>query len=401
MGRFLLGVTCTMNIQINDNNIIFFLEGRIDSMNSHEVEDEIMKALQDSGGKEPLFDMAGLDYISSAGLRVLMKVRKTVGTEVVLREVKPEVYDILETTGFTELLTVKKKMREISVDGLEVIGTGFYGTVYRIDADTIIKVYESADAIPIIENEKKMAKIAFLNGVPTAISYDIVKVGNSFGSVFELLNAKTFNDLIIENPDNADSIIRQYVDLMKQLHENKVETDEIPYAKDQIEKSLEVMHDYLPEEIYAGLMKLISTLEYDNHLVHCDIQMKNVMMSDGEPMLIDMDTLSLGQPIFDMAGIFVTYYAFEEDDPDNGMMFLGISNEICNQIWEKTVRYYYDTDDEKELNKMRDKIRILGYIRFLNIIIESDLKDSELGKIRIKHAIEHLGELIKQVDSLN
>ena len=103
MGRFLLGVTCTMNIQINDNNIIFFLEGRIDSMNSHEVEDEIMKALQDNGGKEPLFDMAGLDYISSAGLRVLMKVRKTVGTEVVLREVKPEVYDILETTGFTEL----------------------------------------------------------------------------------------------------------------------------------------------------------------------------------------------------------------------------------------------------------------------------------------------------------
>lgn len=142
-----------MNIQINDNTLTFFLKGRIDSMNSHEVEDEVMKTLQENSGKKPLFDMAELDYISSAGLRVLMKVRKTVGEDVILREVKPEVYEILETTGFTELLTVKKKMREISVDGLEVIGTGFYGTVYRIDADTIIKVYDSAEAIQIIENK--------------------------------------------------------------------------------------------------------------------------------------------------------------------------------------------------------------------------------------------------------
>ena len=390
-----------MNIQINDNTLTFFLKGRIDSMNSHEVEEEVMKTLQENSGKKPLFDMAELDYISSAGLRVLMKVRKTVGEDVILLEVKPEVYEILETTGFTELLTVKKKMREISVDGLEVIGTGFYGTVYRIDADTIIKVYDSAEAIPIIENEKKMARLAFLSGVPTAISYDIVKVGDSYGSVFELLNAKTFNDLIIENPDNSDSIIREYVKLLKQLHETEVKSDEVPYAKNQFSGFLDVMKEYLPQDIYTRLKEMLNRLEYDNHLVHGDIQMKNVMLSDDEPMLIDMDTLSLGQPIFDFAGIFVTYQAFGEDDKDNSMAFLGISNEMCDEIWNKTIRYYYDSIGDNELNLIKDKIRIVGCIRFLNILIESSLKESELGQLRIKRTIEHLEELLERVNDLN
>ena len=390
-----------MNIQINDNTLTFFLKGRIDSMNSHEVEEEVMKTLQENSGKKPVFDMAELDYISSAGLRVLMKVRKTVGEDVILREVKPEVYEILETTGFTELLTVKKKMREISVDGLEVIGTGFYGTVYRIDSDTIIKVYDSAEAIPIIENEKKMARLAFLSGVPTAISYDIVKVGDSYGSVFELLNAKTFNDLIIENPDNSDSIIREYVKLLKQLHETEVKSDEVPYAKNQFSGFLDVMKEYLPQDIYTRLKEMLNRLEYDNHLVHGDIQMKNVMLSDDEPMLIDMDTLSLGQPIFDFAGIYVTYQAFGEDDKDNSMAFLGISNEMCDEIWNKTIRYYYDSIGDNELNLIKDKIRIVGCIRFLNILIESSLKESELGQLRIKRTIEHLEELLERVNDLN
>ena len=52
----------------------------------------------------------------------------------------------------------------------------------------------------MIENEKKLAKLAFVAGIPTAISFDIVKIGNTFGSVFELLKAKTFNDLIKEKP---------------------------------------------------------------------------------------------------------------------------------------------------------------------------------------------------------
>ena len=97
---------------------------------------------------------------------------------------------------------MKRALREVSVEGCEVIGKGFYGTVYRIDEETIVKVYESPDSLPMIQNEQRLAKLAFVKGVPTAISYDTVKVGNSYGSVFELLRAISFNDLLKKEPDN-------------------------------------------------------------------------------------------------------------------------------------------------------------------------------------------------------
>ncbi len=389
-----------MFTEVKDDRLIIHLQGRIDSTNAQETERLIMDAIGENEGKIPSFDMSELDYISSAGLRVLMKVRKMGSADIAITEVSPEIYEILDTTGFVELFKVKKRMRRINVDGLEVIGKGFYGTVYRLDPDTIVKVYDSPDAISMIENEKKMAKMAFLKGVPTAISYDIVRVGNSYGSVFELLNAKTFNDLLIEDPGKIDDIVGQYVELIKQVHDTQAEPGVLPSARDVFLTTVEGLREYLPQDVFVKARDLISGIEDDNHLIHGDIQMKNVMLADGEPMLIDMDTLSMGQPIFDLQGLYVTYRAFEEDDPTNSMDFLGISNEMCENIWRKTLSLYFGTEDEESLKRIEDKICVLAYVRFLSIITGTDLKNSELGKVRIKHSVEHLTELVSRVDDL-
>ena len=58
-----------------------------------------------------------LEYISSAGLRVLMKLRKKAGKALPVLNVSPEVFEVFEMTGFTELLDVKKRLREIAVEG--------------------------------------------------------------------------------------------------------------------------------------------------------------------------------------------------------------------------------------------------------------------------------------------
>ena len=105
---------------------------------------------------------------------------------------KPEVYDIFDMTGFVEMMEISKAYRELSIDGCEVIGEGANGIVYRTDPDTIVKVYKNHDALEEIHNERELARKAFVMGIPTAIPYDVVKVGDYYGSVFELLNAKSF-----------------------------------------------------------------------------------------------------------------------------------------------------------------------------------------------------------------
>ena len=85
---------------------------------------------------------------ASAGLRVILRLRKQ-EPELAIVNVSPEVYEIFEMTGFTEMMPVSRAYRRVSVDGCEVIGQGANGKVYRLDPETIIKVYLNPTAFRI------------------------------------------------------------------------------------------------------------------------------------------------------------------------------------------------------------------------------------------------------------
>ena len=183
----------------NDHQIELFLSGRIDSTNSAEVDAEI-KAIAEGGGKLPvLIDAEELEYISSAGLRVLLRLRKT-NEDMHIINVNPEIYEIFDMTGFTQMMTIDRAYRTVSIEGCEVIGRGANGTIYRIDHDNVVKVYNNADALDDIQHEREVARLALVLGIPTAISYDVVRVGDSYGSVFELLDAKSFSKILTTAP---------------------------------------------------------------------------------------------------------------------------------------------------------------------------------------------------------
>ena len=382
---------------MKQDTITIPLKGRIDSSNAAAWEKEIQGQL--TPGEEVVFDAAELAYISSAGLRVLMKVRKQ-SAQVRVIHVSPEVYDIFDMTGFTELMQVEKKLREISVDGCEVIGEGFCGTVFRIDPETIVKVYHSKDSLPMIRNEQRLAKLAFVKGVPTAISYDIVRVGDSYGSVFELLDAASFNDHLRNEPERFDEILHQYIDFLKVVHSAEMDPGTLPMARNIFLGYLDVIRDALTPEQFSRLQALLQAVPDDLHMVHCDFQMKNVMLVGDEPMLIDMDTLATGQPIFDLQALYVTYVLFGEDDPNNLTSFLGLPSDWGDRIWNRILAAYFDHADPAFLADAMDKIRLLASVRFLFLLMSSGLKEGELGEKRIRRARAYIGELLDRVQNL-
>ncbi len=389
-----------MDYEVTDEEIQISLSGRIDSNNSQKIHEEIEDICKKEAGKTPCFDASDLEYISSAGLRILMKFQKDHNKKISIINVKPEVYEIFDMTGFTSIFEVRKEYRTVNIDGCEVIGQGFYGTVYRIDKDTIVKAYDSPDALSMIENERKMARLAFMSGIPTAISYDVVKIGNSYGTVFELLRSKTFNDMIIDEPERIDEIIKEYVDFMKFVHSTKMEKGTLPYSRDIFINNLDDMDEYFSGEQKEKLRSLLLAVPDDEHVVHGDFQLKNVMLSNGEPMLIDMDTIGCGQPIFDLQGLYMTYILFNEDEPDNTVHFLGINRETASHIMQKVLEYYYEPEDADEIAVENDRIRLLASLRFLHIIWGSQLKEGELGAKRISHTCRNLTELLARLDSL-
>ena len=259
-----------MRTEINGNRVIAYPEGRIDSSNAADIQKELETVRAGNEGCELELDAGGLEYISSAGLRVLLQLTRSQEKTLAVVNVTPAVYEVMEMTGFTELLHVKKAYRKVSVDGCEVIGRGYYGTIYRIDDETIVKVYQGKDSIPMIENEISMARKAFLGGIPTAIAYDIVRVGEDYGSVFEMLKASTYMEWIRNFPDDRELIVDSYARFLRQVNSTVLDGGPLPSAKQRFMDYLEDVNGILSADEYGRLKQMIDAIPESLNAVHGD-----------------------------------------------------------------------------------------------------------------------------------
>ncbi len=90
----------------NDSALTLHLSGRLDTLTSPDLEKEIDAEL--AGVSELTFDLEQLDYVSSAGLRVILKAQKEMNKQGSMKvcNVNDTVMEIFEVTGFTDILTI-------------------------------------------------------------------------------------------------------------------------------------------------------------------------------------------------------------------------------------------------------------------------------------------------------
>ena len=267
-----------MKHQLESGCLTIWPEGHIDSANAAAIEQELDQIRAQNPAQSIVLNCENLAYLSSAGLRIVLRTKKAV-PDTKLINVSADVYEVFEMTGFTEMMEIHKAYRTISVEGCEVIGQGANGKVYRIDPDTIVKVYLNPDALPEIHRERELARTAFVLGIPTAIPYDVVRIeGGGYGSVFELLNAKSFAKLLMSGEKTTEEVAKMSIDLLKQIHGTLVKPDSMPDMKAVALDWADFLKDYLPADQYEKLHALIAAVPDDLHMMHGDYHIKNVML---------------------------------------------------------------------------------------------------------------------------
>ena len=375
------------------------LTGSIDSSNALHWEETIREQLEGKEGEPIILDAASLEYISSAGLRVLLRIKKK-NPEIRLINASPEVYGILDMTGFTEIMQVEKAYRVVSVEGCEIIGQGSNGTIYRIDKDNVVKVYKNADALQEIQKERELAKLAFVLGIPTAISYDVVRVGDSYGSEFEFLNARSFTRILSEEPDKLDWCVHEYVKMLRIIHSTLVPAGKLPDMKETVLSWAGFLQNYLPLETGEKLVSLVEAVPHDDHMIHGDYHTKNLVLQNDEVLLIDMDTLAVGHPVFELASIFNAYNGFSEVDHKRIERFQGINRETGLKFWNKSLAEYLETENKDRIREVENKARIIGYTRLVRRAIRRNQMETEKGRKEIEHWKKELIELLEETDTL-
>ncbi|WP_373483433.1 STAS domain-containing protein [Acetobacterium sp.] len=100
-----------MKIEVKQDGEIFVveLEGRMDTNTSPEFQKE-MEAYYSKQGFNMILDFDKLDFVSSAGLRVLLLIQKkskALSGSLVIKNVKPEIQEVFDMTGFSDILTIE------------------------------------------------------------------------------------------------------------------------------------------------------------------------------------------------------------------------------------------------------------------------------------------------------
>ena len=381
-----------------DKEILYIaVERRIDASNAAEAEGKIFGIKNDNPGKHTVVDADKLEYISSAGLRVILRLRKEEPGLAIIN-VASDVYEVLDMTGFTDMITVEKAYQRMSVEGCEFIAKGANGAVYRYDDETILKTYFAKDALPEIKQERENARRAFVLGINTAIPYGIVRVGDGYGTVTELLNATSVTKLIRKNPEDMSLAAKYYIDMLKSIHAIKVEDGEVPDMKETALSWARFVSAHIPEEQGKKLRALIEAVPKQNTLMHGDYHTNNIMVQNGEPLLIDMDTLCMGHPVFELGSMFNAFVGYSELDHQNMMDFFGYSFETAGRFWKTALKMYLGTEDEAVCQSVAEKAMVIGYTRMLRRAIRRPEEADSPAKIaRCK---EMLAVLLDKVDTL-
>ena len=381
-----------------DKDILYIaIEGRIDASNAAEAEEKIFSIKNNHSGKHTVLDADLLEYISSAGLRVILRLRKE-EPKLAIINVAADVYEVFDMTGFTDMVTIEKAYRRMSVEGCEFIAKGANGAVYRYDDETIVKTYFAKDALPEIKQERENARRAFVLGINTAIPYGIVRVGDGYGTVTELLNATSVTKLIRANPEDMTQAAKYYIDMLKNIHSITVEEDEVPDMKETALAWADFVADHIPETQSKKLRALIEAVPKRNTLMHGDYHTNNIMVQNGEPLLIDMDTLCMGHPVFELGSMFNAFVGYSELDHQNMMDFVGYSFETAGKFWNIALKMYLGTEDEAVCQSVAEKAMIIGYTRMLRRAIRRPNEAESPAKIaRCK---EMLAVLLEKTDSI-
>ena len=349
------------SFKLDNDVLVVSLVGRLDTDASMSFEKELAVISQENPHTSLVFDASELEYIASSGLRTMLKMAKTEKNFKIIN-VQPSVYSVFELTGFAKIINISKALRKIDLEKCEKIGAGGNGAVYRVSEDEIVKVNYNPETYEGLDKELAKAKEAFLLGVPTAISFDLVDCGEGkIGVVYEAIKSSTLGETIQKDPSRMEELTEKYVEQLNLLHAVHTDNPAFGSAKASFAKQVEAASKYLTEEEGELMKQILDVLPEGDRLVHCDAHPKNIMIQNGEMLWIDMEGMSVGHPIYDLISIAVILNGMRTDEMAMGIC--GMDNATVKLFKDCFIRKYFKTDDPEMIQKMGGLLDGLRLIR--------------------------------------
>lgn len=351
-----------------DKIIEVALPRRIESNNSLEVQKEIERVASDNGGKKLRLNAMGTEYISSAGLRVLLTLQRDEIIEEICN-VSDYVYGILDVTGFLDILKVRRHQNEEDTDQENLIGKDAYGELYKKDDENVIRVYKSLNSEEI-EAGRKYSQLAMKSDISVAIYCGKASTAQGTGLVYAADGSESLANHIRKNPRELDEILKGFVEQIELFHKNE-----------ELKKNVKKITDYYRERMDANTKlstdvkrvagEVFTMLSRSNAVIFENVNSETVLYENGKPLFVDLSLLKYGNPVFELAGMYRNRIEFGK--------FLGESENKGQRTWQRLLELYFPDCTAEEVSQFDTVARSLG--RLFSILCYNGTRKADTSKI--------------------
>lgn len=386
------------------------LTGRIDTASAPKVDAQIQEVI--SKATEPVtsltFDCSALEYISSTGLRIVLKYKKLYPDLEVIN-VSNDVYSVFEMTGFTRIITVKKALRNINLSECQLLAKGGNGEVYKISDEEIVKLSLYADGEEKLIDEMNVAREAFVLGVPTVISFDTVQVNDGRkGIVMEAVNPDTLSAWLCEHPEDMEQYVKQYVDIFLTTNAIIAEPGQFRSEKQWfLDMARMPMQNSRPEWDTA-LIDIVNAIPDGTHLIHNDCHPRNVLVcgegDNRQLILIDMGDMGVGHPVMEFIGFasMLLPPKYSLCDSEMAEYFTGMPEAMRHKFCRQVISRYFNTTDASLIDRIMTAASNVGTIKLacLNHQFQPPFVKENVKCTFFTHITEHKADIIKSIEYL-
>ena len=240
-----------------------------------------------------------------------------------------------------------REPREISTEGLVPIACGVHGTVYQYDEERIVKLYCPEVSLEAIERERRLTREAFIAGVPTVITFETVRSGNRYGIIFEKNRGDTLGHAISKEPERLPEFAAGYADLARRLHQVHTSDPLFPELKAELKRKLPGLEPFCTGEDMKLLEDLTGCIPESDSLIHGDLHPGNVMIGNGELLLIDMPEMMRGSPVWDLAAVYRDMIIGPMNPSPELEKSIGMKAELITQTGQAFFRAYTGLEGER------------------------------------------------------
>ncbi len=322
-------ITCS---NVCEGTLTIAINGQVNSSMSMLLQEEINAAIEKHRGEitDLVLDAEEMSFISSLGLRCILQLKKD-WPEIRVINCCEEVYKVFKMTGFTRIITVTKSLPHYSTAILEPV-EGLEG-VYHLSDETMVKVFPQGTELSAVEREMQLSREVFIWGVPTVMTFEVVRVDDCYGLVFES----------VEQKDMDASTLG---DLMKRFHQHIIEPDEqITSAMEAEKQRVRDKVAKYGEERVQKMLQVLNTIPDGSALVHGNFSLQKVAFSEGgkKPVVIDMSSICFGNPVLDVTRLYSSLPEAQR-----------------SEYFDAFLCAYYDNEPEESIEKIRQNIVTLA-----------------------------------------